>query len=75
MSVDDNLKFYLRKVREHSDMMYKLVAESNPEGKMWRPEGVDKTEQDKRIASAVWHAHEISKYLSAANYRLEKQDV
>lgn len=72
MSVNYNkvLKVQLKKVQEHADALYKLVSQSCPDGNMFRGE----TEQDKRIGQAVWHAHEVSKYLSAALYNIEKRD-
>lgn len=73
MPVDTKMmEFYLKKILEHSDKMYNLVSDSNPEGKLFRPNGEEATEQDKRISSAVWHAHEINKYIYGAQYHINK---
>lgn len=69
----DVLKTHLKKVQEHADRLYDLVQASNPEAKIYRSNGIY-TDQDKRLQSAMWHGHEVSKYLRAAGYNIEKQE-
>lgn len=74
MSKFSGLKHSLKIIQEHADKLYELVSASNPDGKMFRREGEEKTEQDKRISAACWHGHEINKYLAAARYRIQAME-
>ena len=61
-------EFSIRTAQKHADELYKLVIECNPDGNMFRNDTV----QDRRVGAAVWHAHEVSKYLSAATVAIKR---
>lgn len=67
--IPDTIPGHAKKVQEHADALYKLLQESNPGADGVRPV----TETDKRMSAAMWHGHEVCKYLSAIVYANEKQ--
>lgn len=67
------MTMHLDKVQEHMDKMYDLIRESNPDGKIYRADG-NYSDQDKRTSAAMWHAHEVCKYIAAAKYHMNKEN-
>lgn len=62
---------YIKTLYEHTDAMYNLVKESNPD---YEKSGKE-SEQYKRMSAAWWHGHEINKYLMALQYNINKQET
>ena len=60
--------YSIKKIQEHADELYKLVHSAYPDSNMFRAE----TTGDKAVRAAVWHSHEIVKYLGALNRTLQR---